>query len=248
MLEDSINFVCMIIEIIIFIILAMKIYNAQKNLLNQIFCTLYISWAGVIGIYCIIWFLGANSELWFIIANLLRDLQMILGMICAFLIFLSSQVVLHGVLGVKENPNFIYKVLVICIIAGIILVIVDYLVITDLDGVVLTNPTWENPELLRAAPNKSLESFIMLMFPLLVYGLSNRFLISFTMKQEDKEKKIKMIYLIIGNSLITIGIIYTIVCRIIAWQNILSISLGHLFLLLSPVFILMSKIHKKKNE
>ncbi|MCP4764011.1 MAG: hypothetical protein GY870_19720 [archaeon] len=247
MLEDTIRLVGMIFEIIIFIILAIKIYRAQKNLLNQLYCVSFLSWAALIGCDAIIRYIGTISEYFFLCANILRDIQMIFGFITAFSIFFSSQIISHGRLGVKENPKTVIIVLIICIIAGILLLFFDNLIITDLNGTELENPVWGNPESLQVNPNTTIQSSILLLFPLVLYGYATFLLIGFALKQENKEKKTKMALLIIGNSLIAVGLIYTIIIRNIAWQNVTSILIGHIIFSLSPVFIWMSKIQNKKE-
>ncbi len=236
-----------IIEVIVFVILGMKINKAQKYAVNRIYCTAFLSWAAFTLTDCIIWITGANSDLWFSVANILRDFQMGLGIIVGYLIFLSSQVIIHGTLGVKDNPKFVIIVFIICIIIAILLILYDGLSITDLQGNLLDSSEWETVEYVRVSTNINLISTVLFIFPLVLYGHAIFILAGLAKKQENKEKKTKMNYLIFGNSLLAIGMIYFIIVLGIGWQDMISITIGHVIWSLSPVFIWMSKIQEKKE-
>ena len=245
---DPIEYILLIpkiIEILMFVFLAIKIYRSKDYILNKIYCYAFLTWTLYTLSDIIMWSNGANSITWLFIANRFRDLQVIAATIFAFLMYFSTRIIIVGYKGL--NKKKIISLFIIFLIIAILLAITDSLDVYDGDGILLTSDEWESADLVVVSPNIGIVTAILMMVPLFLYIVSVVSLIKLVKtKIEDPDLKKRMNYLIVGISLIPIGVIYFAI--ILGFPNIYNAFtgiLGRIIWIIAPIFVWLSQRQKK---
>ncbi|MHA1775588.1 MAG: hypothetical protein ACTSWC_02370 [Promethearchaeota archaeon] len=230
-----------LIEISLFWILGIKIYHADKSKLNITYTISFFVWTLYTLADLIMWITAANDETWFFIDNIIRDIQVVAAVVFAFLIFFSTQIVVKGYQGL--NWKQIYIVGSIFLAIAISIALIDKLVIKDPEGNLLDPSKWNSEPLVIVSANISLVTMILMAFPLILYIHSIWMLVRLiSHKVDDKNLRKRMFNLIIGISLIPIGIVYfAIVLAIPGIYNAFMVIIGRIFWILAPIFIWKSQ-------
>ncbi len=245
---DPIEYILLIpkvIEILMFVYLAIKIYRSKDYILNKIYCYAFLTWTLYTLSDIVMWSNGANSVTWLFVANRFRDLQMIAATLFAFLMYFSTRIIIVGYKGI--NKRKIILIFSIFLVIAILLAITDNLAVYDGNGNPLPSNEWETADSVVVSPNIGPITAILMMFPLLLYIISVVSLIKLVKtKMEDLDLKKRMNYLIVGISLIPIGIIYfAIVLGVPNIYNAYTGILGRTIWIIAPIFIWLSQRQKK---
>ncbi len=245
---DPIEYILLIpkvIEILMFVFLAIKIYRSKDYILNKIYCYAFLTWTLYTLSDIVMWSNGANSITWLFIANRFRDLQVIAAIIFAFLMYFSTRIIIMGYKGI--NKRKIILIFIIFLVIAILLAITDSLDVYVGDGNILTPDKWETAALVIVSPNIGIVTAILMIVPLFLYIISVVSLIKLVKtKIEDLDLKKRMNYLIVGISLIPIGIIYfAIILGVPNIYNAFTGILGRIIWIIAPIFIWLSQRQKK---
>jgi hypothetical protein len=230
-----------VIEIILFVVLATKMYLRKNYELNYLFSAALYTWGFYIIIDCIIWITAANSLLWYSIITILRDISMYLAILMSLLIFLTTMVIKNGTQILKSLNVKIF--LLVFLAFAIILNLNDNLVVVDQDGTVLSPETFhpEGPiQVIYLITPWIIASSIV---PLLTYFYSIGILINITRKSSDTTSKKRMWQMVFGISMIPFGMIFFIILGLFSVTNFLTASLGHVIWMFGAIFIWMSQNH-----
>ncbi|MHA1718757.1 MAG: hypothetical protein ACTSWX_12560 [Promethearchaeota archaeon] len=246
---DPIEYILLIpkiVEISMFIFLAVKIYRSKDYILNKIYSYAFLTWTLYTLSDIVMWTNGANSLTWLFIANRFRDLQVIAATIFAFLMYFSTRIIIVGYQGLnKKKVIFIFMIF---LIIAVLLAVTDKLDVYDGNGNLLPSNQWETAPLVVVSPNIGLLTAILMMFPLSLYVVSVVSLIKLVKtKIDDPELKRRMNYLIIGITLIPTGVIYfAIVLGVPNFYNAITGVFGRIIWIIAPVFIWLSQRQKSK--
>ncbi|WP_457556850.1 hypothetical protein [Candidatus Harpocratesius sp.] len=230
-----------LIEISLFWILGIKIYKAKKTKLNLVYAISFFVWSFYTMADLVMWITAANSETWFFIDNRIRDMQVILITVFAFLIYFSTQIVVKGYSGL--NWKQIYIIGSVFLVIAITASITDKLIIQDEVGNVLSPSQWDSAPMVIVSANISSITMILMAIPLLLYAQSIWVLFKMISQNvDDKKLKIKMFNLIIGISLIPTGVVYfAVILAIPGFYSFVAVIFGRIFWILAPVFIWRSQ-------
>ncbi len=241
---DPIEYILLIpkvIEISMFVFLAIKIYRSKDYILNKIYCYAFLTWTLYTLSDIVIWSNGANSVTWLFIANRFRDLQVIAATIFAFLMYFSTQIIIMGYQGL--NKKKIISIFIVSLTIAILFAITDRVDVYDGNGNLLPSNEWETAALVIVSPNIGILTAILMMVPLVLYIISVVSLLKLVKtKIEDPDLKKRMNYLIMGISLIPIGILYfVIVLGVPNLYNAFTGILGRTIWIIAPIFVWLSQ-------
>jgi hypothetical protein len=236
-----------IIEIAMFWFLAYKFFTGKKTALYKTFALTFIVWTFYTMADLVMWITAANSETWLMIDNRIRDIQILSAVITAFLVFLDTEIIVHGYKGF--NRKKIYIIFGISIIIAVFIILIDSISIFDSNDNLLDPSEWHSGEIIYVQPNISLLMVILMIYPLAIFGYSVVTLIILVKnKIEDPELKKRMYFLIIGVILIPVGILYfTTVLGIENFYNFWTAAAGRLTWICAPILIWISQQKKEKN-
>jgi hypothetical protein len=244
-----------IVEYIMFLILAIKTYRMKDYIVNKVIGLAFFVWTFYTFSDLIQWITGANSITMLAIANGIRDVQIFAAMIFAYLIFLDTEIIKFGEGGIDKKKLKIilgvYIILTILLVATESLYVAD---VTDPEKLPLPPELWETTAMIEVTSNLSLITAILMVFPLILYAKSISTLYKIAKKSQPDNKR-KMIQLIVGITLIPVGIIYFAIVIGIGLTFILQIifySTGRFFWV-SAAFIIWNsqrggKITNKVTE
>ncbi len=231
-----------ILEISLFWFMAYKMWKEKQSTLGKIFAISFIVWTFYTMADVIMWTTAANNPTWLIIDNIIRDIQVSSAVVFAYLIFIATQIIIHGTKGISRLKCFIVGILSVIAIIG--LIIVDRIDVYDLNDNLLTDPNlWDTVAMVSIQPNISMWTVVFMIFPLVIFVYSAFTLVWLIHTSiNDAQLKKKMYFLIIGIILIPVGILYfTLVLGIENVSNFATSALGRILWMLSPIFIWRSQ-------
>lgn len=230
-----------IIEISMFWILGIKIYRSKRTKLNSVYALAFFVWTLYTMSDLIMWITAANSPTWFIIANAVRDVQVISAVVFAFLIYFSTQIIVHGYQGL--NWKHIRIIAAIFFVNAILIAVVDKLEVFDANNNLLPQSQWDTAPLVVVSPNITWKTILLMAIPLSLYIQSVIALLKLIHQHvDDHALKKRMLNLIIGIILIPTGIVYfATVLGIPNLYNIVMITIGRSLWIAAPIFIWRSQ-------
>ncbi len=234
------------IEILMFIILAIKIRMLKNYTVNKLYCAAFLSWATYIILNSIIYLIAANGEKEFQIATFIHRIALCLAMIVALLFFTAALVIKHGFPAFKKPIFAIFVIITLgmCILA---LMTQEFIIVNENGTELSTVEQWTNAQLVRVSFPITPIAGILLSFPLFIFLYTVIYLYRLANKKvAEPALKKKMKNLILGISLIILGMVYFIFIQYIEQVNIITASIGHIIWTLSPIFIWRSQ--KKSSD
>lgn len=230
-----------IIEISMFWFMAYKIRKDKRSTLSNVFAIAFITWTFYTMADMIMWITAANSETWLLIDNIIRDVQVSSAVVFSYLIFLATEIIIHGSKGLNKRKLIIVGIVSFCVIIG--LIIVDRIDVYDVNNELLSVSNWDSAEVVVIAPNISPWTVGFMTFPFIIYLYSIITLIHLIRSNiKESELKRKMYFLIIGIVLIPLGILYfTFVLGIDGFYNFWTATFGRLCWMFAPIFIWLSQ-------
>ncbi len=190
----------------------------------------------------IIWTHGADSVLMLQVVNVVRDIQIFAAITFAYLIYIATQIIEHSVKAINRKKIIIVGT--IFYVLGILMITNESIYVRNVEGNVLPPSEWESASMVIVATNINLFFGALMLFPTILYILSIMSLNRVKKGTDNQALKVRMNRLIIGISLLPIGIIYfaTILGLGIVTNTIIWFTLGRLIWIMGSIFILSSQL------
>lgn len=242
-----------LIDFILFIFLAFKIKNLRKNyILNQLYFTAMIGWGVYIFMDIFIWIVAAESSTWFIIGQILRDIQILGLMVLSFSIYQSQRVIRKGTHYLTKKRLIIdfsiYGILSIALIYfdGIELLsnYGDVILPERLDDTNFMNSLG----IVRISPAITPIVAVISLVPVVIYiySLIQQLIIAHSIKEKTLQKR--MYILTIGFFCILAGVIYFILQNVFGWYGFFIVLVGYIFWGIAPILVWKSQSKKQAKE
>ncbi|MHA1584267.1 MAG: hypothetical protein ACTSVU_01300 [Promethearchaeota archaeon] len=235
-----------IIEILIYWVIAYKFFKKGYKL-SKTYSLALIVWSCYTASDLIMWITAANSPTWLIIDNIIRDIQIFAAYGFAFLIYLTTRMIISGLKGLNKKRTLV--IFITFLILCIVFVILDRLDVYDANGNLLPQNQWATASVVVVQPNITLltGSLMVIPFTLYIYSI---ILLSKVMRKntEDQDLHRRMLMLILGICLIPLGVLYfAIVLGIPSIYNIATASFGRLIWIAGALLIWFSQKEEKKE-
>ncbi len=242
------------VEIFCFFLTGVIIYRKKDYIVNKLFGFAMWSWNIYTISDLIIWTHGADSVLMFNVVNVVRDIQILAAMTFAFLIYFASQVIEYSLKAV--NKKKILGIGIVFYALSVLMILNESIYIRDVQGNVLAPSEWESASMVIVATDLNLFFGALMLFPTILYVLSIISLNRVKKRTDDIALKKRMNRLIIGISLLPIGLIYfALILGIgIVTNTVIWFTLGRFIWIMGSLFILSSQIqvmtffHEKKPK
>jgi hypothetical protein len=235
-----------VVEVFCFFVSGLIIYRKQKYLLNHLFGIAMWSWAVYTSADFIIWTNAANSELWFQICNVIRDIQLFAGIVFAYLIYVVSELIEHSTSGL--NRKVVFSVGLLFLVIGFVMVFQETLVIKGGDNVILTPDQWDSGEYVYVTTDMNILFIILMIFPLFLYFSAVNSLNNVKKNMKENTQKSKINKMIVGILLIPTGTIYfALIMTFGTGSEYTLFFLGRGIWIAASLFILSSQLDKKQK-
>ncbi|MCF2138814.1 MAG: hypothetical protein K9W44_02005 [Candidatus Lokiarchaeota archaeon] len=229
--------------LVFYLFSAYKVYKKQNSTLNKCFATSFVAWAGFNFFDIIVLYIAPLSYTAFIIAQVFWRIQLLMLFILTYFTYNTACIVQSSLYIMKEKKQLLLQISILAI-SYIILAIFSNISIQYASGAPL-NPVTDLP------PNddfvvKDVFGVFAVIFvvPLSFYLIASFRLGTIAKSLKNKELKRKVIYTIIGNLLIPIGLIYFLIRDLIWEATILNTAIGQVVFVFSPIFIFLSQRSK----
>jgi uncharacterized membrane protein YidH (DUF202 family) len=236
---DMIMSIPRVVELVVYLTCAIIIYRKRNYYLNKVYAFSLIGWSLYVVCDILIFPIGhfepyiiiASSEpgiTYPLIANILRDLQVLGGLLTAFGYIYASIVIRYGVLKAKEK-----KTIGILVIGAVIFSLIGMLN----DGII--KDVNEMPQVIQT-DYKPLGILIFFVEIILFFIAVYEHIRAYREIDRGKPEKRGILFFIYGSILIAAGVIYFIIIgQIIPGRTyqIITGPIGHAIWILSPVCI-----------
>jgi hypothetical protein len=241
------------ISSLLFILIALKIYSMQKDyLLNKIYLITFLTMGFYIILDIAVYLMAPLSSSAYEIANIMFSIQMALLVLFIFLVIQATRVIEKSTTSLFNNTFWIQ--LIICIVVAILIIIVKNVIVIDDQGNIippeLLPPTVEGFKATNGTNEGYTETSTLLIssipLVLVIYAIGVLFNIRSKIAPEDPVRA-KMLWFIVGITLVPLGLIYFILIAIVGLQDYVSITMGYLFWIISPFLIWKSQSQNKQK-
>lgn len=231
-----------LIEIFCFFVTGVIIYRKKDYVVNKLFGYTMWSWNIYTISDLIIWTHGADSILMLKVVNAIRDIQIFAAITVAFLIYFAAQVIEHSLKAINKKKIIIIGIIFYAL--GLLMILNESIYIRDLEGNVLSPTEWESSPMVIVATDMNLFFGALMLFPAFLYIMSIISLNRIRKRMDNVSLKKRTNRLIIGVSLLPIGLIYfAIILGLgIVMNTIIWFTIGRFIWILCSIFILSSQI------
>jgi len=236
-----------LIDTLCFFITGLIIYRKKKYIINKLFGFAMWSWNIYTISDLIIWTHGADSEFMLQVVNVIRDIQIFAAITVAFLVYLISRIIAQSLKAINKR-NIILIGMIFYIIATL-LASRESLHIEDAQGNILAPSEWNSVPMVIVVTDLDLLFGMLMLTPVILYYFSIKNLNDVKKNIKDSLNKKRINRLIIGFSLLPIGLIYfaTILGLGIVTNAVFYFFLGRAIWISSSLFILSSQIEPKNK-
>jgi hypothetical protein len=230
-----------VVEIILFVILATKMYRLSEYILNRILSAAFIIWALYIVCDSIVWISAANSRPWYDISQAIRDISMVLAITMSLLMFFSAQIIKDGEKSLNSWKTIMISI--ILIIFAVFLNINDELVVINSQGTKLDPSTFPVNEPVQVVYQITPWLILSSVIPFAVYIISIVKLSQLAINVKDQKSKQKMWLMVAGIAMIPLGMIYFVVLGLFTTTTFVTSSIGHVIWMLAPFLMVRSQLN-----
>ncbi|WP_457556924.1 hypothetical protein [Candidatus Harpocratesius sp.] len=229
--------------LVFYLFSAYKVYKKQNSTLNKCFATSFVAWAGFNFFDIIVLYIAPISYTAFIIAQIFWRIQLLMLFILTYFTYNTACIIQSSSYIMKEKKQLLLQISILTV-SFIILAIFSNISIQNTSGAPLDLVTDLPPQEEFIVKDVFGVFAVIFIVPLSFYLIASFRLGIIAKSIKNKELKRKVIFTIIGNLLIPIGLIYFLI-RDIFWDaTILNTALGQVIFIFSPIFIFLSQRSK----
>lgn len=215
------------IVIVLSLVLAVKIYRLQNYLLNKIYAAAFVLWAGYITTISIIFWTAAESEIAFIVGNILHVVGLICSLYFIYALWMASLIIRKSTQELHRWPLIGF---VITTVLAIVVAITQRIQVLDASSGASLEivAEWEAASAVLVVTPVTFTGALLVVFPSVVALYA---IISLTMlvrgKITDAALKQRMYLHITGFSLILVGWLFFVVIQALEVITIATGTIGH---------------------
>lgn len=218
------------------------IYRKRDYVLNKVFFAAFVSWAVYNGLDAFSNTFAASSVTWFRACSIMWTIQMFALYAYAFLIWQAARIIKESEWGL--NNRLVVTVFVVFMVLAGVLAWTAPLQVLDEAGTPIPPGDLPPAGAFQVTEVFNAWTVLLSLVPFVAYFLAAYHILGVLRKVDDRARKRRMIFILVGIMLVPLGALYFMFRSLFFPVYSLGSSLvGQAFFLGAPVFIYLSQRH-----